>query len=229
MSTSDPFTTDQTAKLQEMYARGNRLIDEIRSSDTPRVYIISGPSGVGKDTVIDQLRDKFEEAAYVVTATTRPMRKGEVNGIHYQFMTEANFKAGIGEDAFIEHELVYGNHYGVPKAPIISGLAENRDVIIKVDVQGAKTLRERINNTISIFLAPESMESLFARLRARKTDDIDVLMGRFSTASDELARVGEFDYVVFNEAERLDLAVTAIVNIIQSERCKVARPEISIP
>lgn len=229
MSTSDPYNADQTALLQELYAEGNRLIDEIRSKDAPRIYIISGPSGVGKDTVIDQLRETFPNAQYVVTATTRPKRVGEVDGLHYQFMTKEDFVAGIAADAFIENALVYDNHYGVPKAPILTGLAENRDVIIKVDVKGAATLRRLIPNTISIFLAPESMEALLTRLRDRKTDDPDVLMKRFRTASQELEEVKHFDYVVFNEDEQLDSAVTAIVNIVRVERCKVTRPEIVLP
>lgn len=229
MSTSDPSHTDQSAQLQELYAEGNNLIDEIRSCDAPRIYIISGPSGVGKDTVIEQLREAFPKAQYVVTATTRPMRTGEIDGVHYKFMTKEDFVAGIEADAFIENALVYENHYGVPKQPILDGLAEGRDVIIKVDVKGAATLRRLIPNTISIFLAPESMEALLTRLRDRKTDDPDVLMKRFRTASQELAEVANFDYVVFNEDEQLDTAVNSIVNIVHIERLKVTRPEITVP
>lgn len=229
MSTSDPSHNDQSAQLQELYAEGNNLIDEIRSCDAPRIYIISGPSGVGKDTVIEQLREAFPKAQYVVTATTRPMRDGEIDGVHYKFMTKEDFVAGIEADAFIENALVYENHYGVPKQPILDGLAEGRDVIIKVDVKGAATLRRLIPNTISIFLAPESMEALLTRLRDRKTDDPDVLMKRFRTASQELAEVSNFDYVVFNEDEQLDTAVNSIVNIVHVERLKVTRPEITVP
>lgn len=228
MSTSEPYSTKQTTQLQELYAEGDTLIGEIRSSNAPRVFIISGPSGVGKDAVIEQLRDVFPKAQYVVTATTRPMRVGERDGVHYKFMTKEDFVAGIDAGGFIENALVYENHYGVPKQPIVDGLAENRDVIIKVDVKGADTLRRRISNTISIFLAPESMEALLTRLRDRKTDDPDVLMKRFKTASTELEKVKEFDYVVFNEDDQLDEAVSAIVNIVNIERLKVNHPEIEI-
>lgn len=229
MSTSDPYSTNQTTQLEELYAEGNALIDDIRSNDAPRVYIISGPSGVGKDAVIEQLREVFPNAQYVVTATTRPMRVGEIDGVHYKFMTKEDFVAGIESDAFIENALVYENHYGVPKQPIVDGLAENRDVIIKVDVKGAATLRRLIPNTISIFLAPESMEELLTRLRDRKTDDPDVLMKRFRTASQELEEVDKFDYVVFNEADQLDATVRAIVNIVNVERLRVDHPEIRLP
>lgn len=216
-------------QLQKLYAEGNALIDGIREANAPRVYIISGPSGVGKDTIIEQLRAAFPNAQYVVTATTRPMRTGEIDGVHYQFMSREDFVSGIEANAFIENALVYDNHYGVPKKPIIDGLAEDRDVIIKVDVKGAATLRRLIPNTISIFLAPESMEALLTRLRDRKTDDPDVLMKRFQTASAELAEVTNFSYVVFNEDAQLDAAVNAIVNIVNIERMKVTRPEIILP
>lgn len=229
MSTSDPYSSNQTTQLDELYAEGNALIDEIRSSDAPRIFIISGPSGVGKDAVIEQLRQVFPLAKYVVTATTRPMRKGEIDGVHYKFMSREDFVAGIEADAFIENALVYENHYGVPKQPILDGLAENRDVIIKVDVNGADTLRRLISNTISIFLAPGSMQALLTRLRDRKTDDPDVLMKRFKTASRELEEVKDFDYVVFNEDDQLDAAVRSIVNIVHVERLKVQRPEIIVP
>ncbi len=229
MSTSDSYSTNQTTQQEELYAEGNALIDEIRSSDAPRIYIISGPSGVGKDAVIEQLREVFPLAQYVVTATTRPMRVGEIDGVHYKFMSREDFEAGIAADAFIENALVYDNHYGVPKQPILDGLAQNRDVIVKVDVKGAETLRRLIENTISIFLAPESMEALLTRLRDRKTDDPDVLMKRFKTASLELEKVKDFDYVVFNEDDQLDAAVRAIVNIVHVERLKVNHPEIVVP
>lgn len=229
MSTPDQSNNDQNERLQQIYAEGNTLIEDIRSRNAPRIFIISGPSGVGKDTVIEQLRAAFPNAQYVVTATTRPMRVGEIDGVHYQFMAKEDFVAGIDADAFIENALVYDNHYGVPKQPIIDGLAENRDVIIKVDVKGAATLRRLIPNTISIFLAPESMEALLTRLRDRKTDDPDVLMKRFRTASAELNEVQEFDYVVFNEDEQLTAAVDAIVNIVRVERLKVHRPDIIVP
>ncbi len=229
MSTPEQSLTNQNPQLHHLYAEGNELIEDIRSRNAPRIYIISGPSGVGKDTVIEQLREAFPNAQYVVTATTRPMRNGEIDGVHYQFMSKEDFVAGIGADAFIENALVYDNHYGVPKQPILDGLKANRDVIIKVDVKGAATLRRLITNTISIFLAPESMEALLTRLRDRKSDDPDVLMKRFRTASAELAEVAEFDYVVFNEDERLDAAVNSIVNIVHVERLKVNRPEILVP
>lgn len=227
--TSHSDHPDHDARLDTIFAEGDALIDRIRDANTPRIFIISGPSGVGKDSVIEQLRETFPSAQYVVTATTRPVRPGEIDGVHYVFLTKDEFLSRIEQNDFIENATVYDNHYGVPRSPIVEGLAEGRDVIIKVDVKGAATLRRLIKNTISIFLAPESMEALLTRLRDRKTDDPDVLMKRFKTASAELNEVKKFDYIVFNEAGKLDDAVQRICEIVNVERSRVTRPEIKLP
>lgn len=226
---SRPDDPDHDARLRELYAEGDELIDGIRTADTPRIFIISGPSGVGKDSVLNHLQEAFPSAEYVVTATTRPMRKEERDGVHYVFLSKEEFLDRIARNDFIEHATVYDNHYGVPRSPIVRGLAEGRDVIIKVDVQGADTLRRLIPDAISIFLAPESMESLYERLRARKTSDRDDLMKRFQTASAELKEVGKFTYVVFNEADKLEMAVQHICEIVRAERCRVSHPENRLP
>jgi guanylate kinase len=226
---SDTNRSDHDARLDSIFAEGDALINRIRNENQPRIYIISGPSGVGKDSVIEELRSVFSRAQYVVTATTRPMRPGEIDGVHYVFLSKDEFLSRIEKKDFIENALVYDNHYGVPRSPIVDGLSQGRDVIIKVDVKGAETLRRLIPNTISIFLAPESMEALLTRLRDRKTDDPDVLMKRFKTASTELAKVDDFDYVVFNEAGKLDDAVEQICNIVRIERIRMNRPELVIP
>lgn len=226
---SSIISADHDAKLEHLYAEGDALITKIQGADKSRVFIISGPSGVGKDSVIEKLRTVFPDAQYVVTATTRPMRDGEIDGVHYIFLTKDEFLARIGRNDFIENDTVYENHYGVPRSPIVDGLAQGRDVIIKVDVKGAATLRERIPNTTSIFLCPESMPALLERLRARKTDDPDVLMKRFTTATEELQEVENFDYAVFNEAGKLDHAVNQIRNIVSIEHSKVHQPDVIIP
>lgn len=226
---ADIASLDHDARLDTLYAEGDALIDGVRTGRKPRVFIISGPSGVGKDSVIDELRKAFPEAQYVVTATTRPMRPGESDGVHYVFLTKEEFLERIGQNDFIENALVYDNHYGVPRSPIAQGLAEGRDVIIKVDVKGAATLRDRIRHTTSIFLAPDSMPALLARLRDRKTDDREVLMKRFTTAAAELREVEHFDYVVFNEDGKLDDAVQQIINIVSVEHQKVNQPDVELP
>lgn len=229
-ATSSPTSlSDHDARLEHLFAEGDELIARIRESDTPSIYIISGPSGVGKDSVIEGMRVAFPDAQYVVTSTTRPMRPGEVDGVHYTFLSKEEFVRRIELDDFIENAMVYDNHYGVPRSPIVQGIAEGRDVIIKVDVQGAETLRRLIPNTISIFLAPESMHALLQRLRDRKTDDPDVLLKRFTTASIELEQVNRFDYVVFNEDGALESTIAQIRHIVDVERMRVRRPEIRIP
>lgn len=226
---SDNSTSDHDARLEQLYAEGDALISGIRNSNKPRVFIISGPSGVGKDSVIEELRNVFTDAEYVVTATTRPMRPGEIDGVHYVFLSREEFLSRIEQNDFIENALVYDNHYGVPRSPIVNGLEQGRDVIIKVDVKGAATLRRLIPNTISLFLCPESMPALLHRLRDRKTDDPDVLMKRFTTATAELDEAKHFDYVVFNEDGKLDDAVAQICSIVSVEHRKVHQPRIDIP
>lgn len=216
------------ADFEALYSQGDALIQRLRATSQPRVFIISGPSGVGKDSVIEQLRVHYPNARYVVTATTRPMRRGEVDGIHYLFLGKQEFLDGLATNNFIEHALVYDNHYGVPRSPIEDGLAAGQHVIIKVDVKGAATLRRCISGATSIFLAPESMQELLDRLRSRKTDDLDVLLKRFRTASHELDRAEEFDYVVFNEANQLDRAIAQIRSIIDTEQSRIHQPDISI-
>jgi guanylate kinase len=226
---SETFPSDHDARLGQLYAEGNALITDIRKGNKPRVFIISGPSGVGKDSVIESLRNVFTDAQYVVTATTRPMRPGEIDGVHYIFLSKEEFLDRIEKNDFIENALVYDNHYGVPRSPIVQGLEQGRDVIIKVDVKGAATLRRLIPNTISLFLCPESMPALLSRLRDRKTDNPAVLMKRFTTATAELEEAWNFDYVVFNEDGKLDGAVEQICSIVSVEHRKVHQPDIEIP
>lgn len=207
---------------------GNARINALLAARSARVFIISGPSGVGKDSVIEKLREVYPDARYVVTATSRPMRPGEIDGVHYLFLDRSDFERQIADGDFIEHATVYDNLYGVPRRPIVEGLANGQHVVIKVDVKGAATLRRLIPDTVSLFLLPESMESLLDRLRQRKTEEHAVLMKRFRTACEELEQVDAFDFVVFNEAGKLDEALHNIVAIIEAEQQRVDQPAITI-
>lgn len=209
-------------------ARGDSQLRHLFERRSTRVFIISGPSGVGKDSVLEKLQKIYTDACYVVTATSRPMRPGEIDGVHYRFLDRDDFERQIEAGDFAEHALVYDNLYGVPKRPIEEGLANGQHVIIKVDVKGAATLRTLIPSAASIFLLPESMESLWQRLHRRKTETREVLMKRFRTACEELERVNEFDYVVFNEANKLDAALNHIVTIINAEQRRVDQPTITL-
>jgi guanylate kinase len=206
----------------------DEAIADLRARRRPRVFVISGPSGVGKDTVIERLRDVFPDIHFAVTATTRPRRPGEIHGIHYYFLSKEEFNQRLNSGDFLESAVVYDHRYGVLKSPVQHAVNRGQDVIIKVDVQGAATIRELAPNGIFIFLAPESMSELLQRLKARKTDDPDVLMERFQAASRELASAFDFDYVVFNETEQVESAMDALCAIIQAERCKLEQAEVSL-
>jgi guanylate kinase len=203
---------------------GDAFIEQLRSRRRPRVFVISGPSGVGKDSVLDRLRERESDSHFAITATTREMRAGESHGVHYLFLDRTTFGQWVDAGEFLEHAEVYGNRYGVPRSPVQAALERGQDVIIKIDVQGAESVRELIPESIGIFIAPESMSSLRLRLATRKTDDGDALERRFNAARAELLRVSEFDYVVFNETNGLMRAVDEISAIIQSHRAQLKQP-----
>jgi guanylate kinase len=206
----------------------DELIGDLRALRRPRLFVISGPSGVGKDTVIESLRPRFPEAFFAVTATTRPRRPGEMEGVHYYFMDEATFAARLADGEFLESAVVYGFQYGVPRSPIRAALGRGQDVIVKVDVQGAASIRRLVPEAVLIFLTPESMASLLQRLRSRKTDDPETLLHRFGTANRELVTAGAFDYVIFNESERLERTLEQICAIVTAEHCRTHQPEIHL-
>jgi guanylate kinase len=215
-------------ETQAIYDRGDEIIRRLRARRHPRVIIISGPSGVGKDAVLERLQQRYPKAKYVVTATTRPKRDKEIDGVHYRFLSKEEFLARIEANDFIEHAMVYDNHYGVPRSLVVEGLAEGRDVIIKVDVKGHATLRKLIENTASIFIAPESTQALHRFLLTRKSESEADMLKRLAISSEELARVDEFDYLVFNEVDRLDETIDQICEIIESLGRMVHQPPVAI-
>jgi guanylate kinase len=211
-----------------MGMRADEIVANLRARRQPRLFVISGPSGVGKDSVIERLRDAFPDIYFAVTATTRPRRPGEIDGIHYFFMDRPAFERRLAENEFLESAVVYDFLYGVPRSPVRQALARGQDVIIKVDVQGAESIRALTNAATFIFLAPESMTDLLHRLRTRKSEDPDVLMERFQAASREMPRASDFDYVIFNETDRLDQTIDIVAAIICAERARVHQPEVVI-
>jgi guanylate kinase len=206
----------------------DELIADLRVLRKPRMFIISGPSGVGKDTVIEALRVRFPDAYFAVTATTRQRRPGEIDGVHYYFMDHDSFESRHADGEFLESAWVYGHRYGVPRGPIRAALARAQDVFVKVDIQGSESIRGLVPDATSIFLAPESMASLLQRLRSRKTDDPEALMNRFGTASRELASARDFDYVIFNESDRVEQAVECIAAVVTAERFRTLQPGIAV-
>ena len=183
------------------------------------LVIISGPSGVGKDTIIDALRrrDHDPEYHYVVTCTTRAKRPGELDGVDYHFMDRATFAALRAAGEFLEANDVHGNWYGTPRSQVREALARGRDVILKIDVQGAQVVKEKIPGALLIFLIPPSLEDLFQRLLSRATETADELELRQRNAAIELARQDDYDYVVTNETGQVERTAERIDEIIADE------------
>ena len=183
------------------------------------LVIISGPSGVGKDTIIDALRRRHHdpEYHYVVTCTTRAKRPGEVDGIDYHFLDRATFAARRKAGEFLEANDVHGNWYGTPRTQVREALAEGRDVILKIDVQGAQVVKEKVPGALLIFLIPPSLEDLFQRLLSRATETADELELRQQNAAIELARQEDYDYVVTNETGQVERTAERIDQIIADE------------
>lgn len=189
--------------------------------------MIAGPSGVGKDTIARGLIDRNPESYYfVVTATTRPPREGEVHGVDYFFVSNDEFARMIDEDELLEWAIVYNDFKGVPKQQIRDALGSGRDVIMRVDVQGAATIRKLIPNAVFVFLSVESEGSMVRRLQERKSETDDQLSLRIATARKEMMRVDEFDYYVVNREGQPQQTVDVLRSIIEAERCKIERKPI---
>ncbi len=194
----------------------------------PVLIVITGPSGVGKDSVIAEMRAQGGSFHFVVTATDRARRPNEVEGVDYIFVTTAEFERMIREDELIEHAFVYQQYKGVPKAQVRQALAAGKDVVMRVDVQGAHTLRERLPGAVIVFLAPASVEDLARRLRGRGTDSDRQVETRLETARAELALAGAFDYVVVNWEGQLDQAARQILAIIEAEKRRTQRRPVEL-
>jgi len=187
----------------------------------PLLVVISGPSGVGKDATISRIREIGVKFHYTVTATTREKRRGEVDGVDYHFLSHADFLKKIERDNFLEHAEVYGNFYGVPKKEVRQALQKGQDVIIKVDVQGAATLKKKIPDAVFIFLLTPSLGDLIERLKARNADSEVAVNARMCKAEDELKCLPLFDYCVVNHKNDLDRTAEAVAGIIKTERHRV--------
>ena len=195
------------------------------SSAPPLLVVLSGPSGVGKDAALDALKLLDRPWRFVVTATTRPQRPGEQDGVDYIFLETAAFLKMKERDDLFESAQVYDYWYGVPRNQVRQGLQDGKDVILKVDVQGADTVRELAPDALFIFMIPSSFDELRSRLTKRmieKPSEIDL---RLSIAQSELGRVGEFDYRVVNREGQLEQAVAEIDAIITAEKCRT-RPRV---
>ena len=206
------------------------VADSLYQKDNyPKLIVISGPSGVGKDTIARNLIDTDPERFYfVVTATTRPPREGEVHGVDYFFFSNDEFAEMIENNELLEYAVVYNDYKGIPKQQIRDALQSGRDVIMRVDVQGAATIRKLIPNVISVFLTTETEEELVRRLVERKSETAEGLNLRIAAARQEMKRIKEFDYWVINAEKKQDRAVREILSIIEAAHCQVLQAPIQL-
>lgn len=195
---------------------------------SPLLFVISGPSGVGKDAVVKSLIRKNPHLHFVITATSRPPRVNEVDGVDYFFVSKDQFEEMIENDELIEYANVYDQYKGVPKAQVREALASGKDVIMRLDVQGAKKVHELCPNSILIFLAPTNQEEWLKRLKNRNTETDNDLRVRLETIKKELTYLPLFDYVVYNPENCLEQAVYNLQEIIEVEHLRNKHREITL-
>ena len=183
---------------------------------SPNLFIISGPSGVGKDAILNLLKKQYTSNHYVVTVTTRNKRNNEIDGKDYVFVTNQQFQQMINSDEFLEWAIVYNNKYGVPKNQVAQALSENKNVIIKTDVQGAKTIKKIMNEAKTIFLNPPDISKLAEHLNSRMSESKKSFRLRMETALLEIESRDEFDYVVNNQEGKIEQTLEEINHIIQN-------------
>jgi len=188
---------------------------------TPLLIVLTGPSGVGKDVLLTRMKELGRPFHYVVTATTRLQREGEKNGLDYYFLSQEEFQQMVDKGQLLEWAKVYGNYYGVPKDEISKALAKGTDVIVKVDAQGAATIKKILPQAIFIFLMPPSMEELELRLKQRRSESSIDLALRLERAKEEIKSLPLFDYVITSHQDRLDDIISQIDAIVTAEKCRV--------
>ena len=199
--------------------------DTVPGAPGAMLVIVSGPSGVGKDTVISTLClvPTQPERYFVITCTTRPRREYEVDGVHYHFLSPEEFEDKRAAGGFLEANLVHGHWYGTPRDEVRGALAAGRDAILKIDVQGAAVVKQKVPEALLVFLVPPSLEDLFSRLQSRATESADELDIRQRNAALELSRQDDYDYVVLNETGQVAKTAARIDEIIRAE--KTANPD----
>jgi guanylate kinase len=194
----------------------------------PLLIVLSGLSGVGKDTVLAGLRQSGLPVEISVSATTRSRRPGEKDGLDYYFVSGEKFQEMIDANQLLEWANVYGHRYGIPREPVRQALQKGKDVIVKIDVQGATTIKKILPQAVFIFLATSSMEELEQRLKKRRTETPAELDLRLKTAGKELGIIPMFDYIVINRQGEIERTIADIKAIITAEKCRVTPRELDI-
>jgi guanylate kinase len=193
------------------------------------LFVISGPAAAGKDAALKRLRRQHSDIHFIVTATTRAKRKNEAEGRDYYFVSNEQFQDMIARGELLEHAIVHQKYYyGVPKEQVRQALAQGRDVVMRIDVQGAATIRSIAPETVFIFLQPSSLKELERRLRNRRSESAEDLAIRLANAPKEMAEASKFEYTVINRDGHLKEAVEDIAAIIRAEHCRTRRRQIII-
>jgi guanylate kinase len=195
-------------------------------SESGAILVLSGPSGAGKSSLIKKIEESIGVFYFSISTTTRPMREGETEGVHYHFVTKEAFQKDIEEENFLEYALVHGNYYGTSIKPVKAALKEGKIVIFDIDVQGHDAVQNRLGDiTTSVFITTPSLKELTRRLSARGTDSQEVIDGRIQMATREVQRISEYDYLIINDD--LDVAAVQLVAISHAARLKMPSMKIS--
>ena len=195
----------------------------IKQKKQGQLIVISGPSGAGKDTIVENVIKNNDNIWLSVSATSRPIRKGEKEGINYFYLTKEEFEEKIKDNYFLEYAVYADNYYGTPKEEIIKKLDKGIDVILVIEIEGAKKIKDLIPEALFIFITPPSEKELLKRLSGRKTEDKEKIIKRFNIAYQEINEVTKYNYVVVND--ELDEAISKVEAIIKAEKCRVDRIE----
>jgi len=190
------------------------------------ILVLSGPSGAGKSSLISKIIDQIGSTYFSISTTTRGMREGEINGVHYHFVDIEEFKREIEEEMFLEYAVVHGNYYGTSLGPVKKALKEGKLVIFDIDVQGHDAVQNRLSDiTTSVFITTPTLEELKRRLRSRSTDSEAVIAKRIEMAKREVQRISEYDFLVVND--QLDEAAEVLVSIAKAARMKIPTLQIN--
>ena len=197
-------------------------------SEAPLVIVLTGPSGVGKDALVDRLVEVGVPVVRPATMTTRAPRAGEEEGVHHYFVNRDMFQRNLAAGELLEHAEVYGNLYGVPRQSVRAALGSGRHVVIRVDVQGAETLHEVLTGALFVSLEPESLEVLRAHLEARGSEPAEQIARRLAIAADEIERARAFSVPITNVEGNLDATVTAVRNLLALEQGRPGREMVAV-
>lgn len=190
------------------------------------VLVLSGPSGAGKSSLLNKIIDDIGECYFSISTTTRPIREGEEDGVHYHFVSEDEFKKDIENEMFLEYALVHGNYYGTSLKPVKKALSEGKLVIFDIDVQGNTAINNRLGDiTTSVFITPPTLSELKHRLEGRATDSKEIIDNRIKMAKREIQRMSEYDYLIVNDD--LNLAASVLKQIAKTARIKIPTDRIN--